>query len=198
MLSETRGRVWDPDNSKWRDKCPNFLVCKQGQWPTSDTCCDCTIGGGLGHCSIVEAAADCCICLETEQAHVLLPCGHQIGVKCVRKSLYPEPPYPEPTLQDYGCPDFTQEDGDYDDAAEQEWSDEHKSAADQWDLHWDVWEDCRYYHEKEMSKMVETCPMCRASTGMGKGCGGLTPAEQVRFATLMMYAHTMYEATQAH
>ena len=142
MPVTTRARAWNHLNDYYCKKCPNYMLCKNTLSPVGHKeCYICTvfdIGMPYG-ASLLTAPHECCICLETEQTHVVLRCGHMIGLNCAQPLLCPQrgidyPPSPCP--DDYECPDeFDQDCDTYD-----------------WML-----QDFRRYQRAKLA----TCPLCR-------------------------------------
>ena len=168
VMEETRARVWDRGNQKWRPKCVNFHVCKGGIWPTDDKhCCDCMMGCGVPYkCIVVAAPSYCCICLEDEEAHMQFPCGHKIGAKCARKFLFAEPNLPDPTPQHFGCPPTEHLDDDAAEAVEDEWRANDSEAFDAYNNLSELIEGYRQDFRNDMREKLKRCLMCRASTGV--------------------------------
>ena len=181
---ETRARVWDDGNQRWYPKCPNFLVCRGPVFPCHTECMDCDMGNGVPHtCVVVAASVNCCICLEEEEAHLLLPCGHKVGAKCARKTLFAEwrdtlppyfwarvfdrderglPPVDDITPQDFGCPPTDHLDDEAAEAVEAQWRQEHEEDNDEYNRALDEFEEIEENYRQGIRKKLATCPLCRA------------------------------------
>ena len=183
MTTHTRTEVWDHINKEWRPKCPNFIVCRSAQYKWNGWCVDCNVYAPLGRCKIVAAPTECCICLNKEDSHVLLPCGHTIGTECVRKMLRPTerelmtsyvghtPSVSARRLiedgvtpQEFGCPETNDLDDDTMDAVEKAWEASEPEAYEQYCKVLDWYEDLIDHLTEKKSKLFQTCPICRAET----------------------------------
>ena len=164
---ETRARVWDAWQMKWCGKCPNYLLCRGANWKMHTKCIHCVTDTGVPPtCKVVAASTYCCICLEDEKAHLLLPCGHKVGVKCADKMLFAQFPYFEPTAQEFGCPSTQGLDDQAAAAVEAAWKAADPAGWDAFQLLCVKYEVMEEEHRYAMRQKLEVCPLCRQLTGV--------------------------------